>query len=82
MRKSSFICCSFFYQALDGGAESLIISLLRQLIIILPLAAIFASLVHKGVAPSSLIWLAFPITEAVSCAVGFVFLQKIQSKCE
>ena len=43
------------YQALDGGAESLIISLLRQLIIILPLAAIFASLVQKGVAPISLI---------------------------
>lgn len=70
------------YQALDGGAESLIISLLRQLIIILPLAAIFASLVQKGVAPISLIWWAFPITEAVSCAVGFVFLQKIQRKCE
>lgn len=70
------------YQALDGGAESLIISLLRQLIIILPLAAIFASLVKKGVAPISLIWWAFPITEAVSCAVGFVFLQKIQRKCE
>ena len=70
------------YQALDGGAESLIISLLRQLIIILPLAAIFASLMKKGVAPISLIWWAFPITEAVSCAVGFVFLQKIQRKCE
>lgn len=70
------------YQALDGGAESLIISFLRQLIIILPLAAIFASLVQKGVAQLSLIWWAFPITEAVSCAVGFVFLQKIQRKCE
>ena len=29
------------YQALDGGLESLVISLLRQLIIILPLAGIF-----------------------------------------
>ena len=29
------------YQALDGGVESLVISLLRQLIIILPLAGIF-----------------------------------------
>ena len=29
------------YQALDGGIESLVISLLRQLIIILPLAGIF-----------------------------------------
>ncbi|OKZ97069.1 MAG: MATE family efflux transporter, partial [Clostridiales bacterium Nov_37_41] len=30
------------YQALDGGMESLIISLLRQLVIILPLAGIFS----------------------------------------
>lgn len=29
------------YQALDGGMESLVISLLRQLVIILPLAGIF-----------------------------------------
>ena len=32
------------YQALDGGIESLIISLLRQLVIILPLAGIFLHL--------------------------------------
>ena len=30
------------YQALDGGIESLAISLLRQLVIILPLAGIFS----------------------------------------
>lgn len=29
------------FQALDGGMESLVISLLRQLVIILPLAGIF-----------------------------------------
>ena len=36
------------YQALDGGVESLVISLLRQLIIILPLAGIFSLLVRNG----------------------------------
>ena len=66
------------YQALDGGMESLVISLLRQLIIILPLAGIFSVLVQKDVAGISLIWWAFPITEAVSCAVGYVFLKKIK----
>ena len=35
------------YQALDGGMESLIISLLRQLVIILPLAGIFSIFVSK-----------------------------------
>ncbi len=36
------------YQALDGGMESLVISLLRQLIIILPLAGIFSVFVRNG----------------------------------
>ena len=66
------------YQALDGGMESLIISLLRQLIIILPLAGIFSVLVRNGQAGVSLIWWAFPITEFVACAVGYVFLKRIR----
>ena len=36
------------YQALDGGIESLVISLLRQLVIILPLAGIFSVFVKIG----------------------------------
>ena len=66
------------YQALNGGLESLIISLLRQLVIILPLAAIFSVFVRNGQMGVSLIWWAFPITEFVSCLVGYVFLKKIQ----
>ena len=66
------------YQALDGGIESLVISLLRQLVIILPLAGIFSICVRNGQAGISLIWWAFPITEFVACLVGYVFLKRIQ----
>ena len=66
------------YQALDGGVESLVISLLRQLVIILPLAGIFSVFVRNGQIGISLIWWAFPITEIVSCFVGYVFLKKIR----
>ena len=66
------------YQALNGGLESLLISLLRQLVIILPLARIFSIFVRNGQTTVSLIWWAFPITEAVSCLVGYKFLKKIQ----
>ena len=66
------------YQALDGGVESLVISLLRQLVIILPLAGIFSVFVRNGQIGVSLIWWAFPITEIVSCFVGYVFLKKIR----
>ena len=66
------------YQALDGGMESLVISLLRQLIIILPLAGIFSIFVRNGQMGVSLIWWAFPITEIIACLVGYVFLKKIR----
>ena len=65
------------YQALDGGVESLVISLLRQLIIILPLAGIFSLFVRNGQVGVSMIWWAFPITELVACAAGYAFLKKI-----
>ena len=66
------------YQALDGGMESLVISLLRQLVLILPLAGIFSVFVRNGQMGASLIWWAFPITELVSCLVGYVFLKRIR----
>ncbi|MDD6567361.1 MAG: MATE family efflux transporter [Eubacteriales bacterium] len=66
------------FQALDGGVQSLIISLLRQLVLILPLAAVFSSLVKSGQANEALIWWAFPITEAVVCILGYFLLKKIK----
>ena len=66
------------YQALDGGMESLVISLLSQLIIILPLAGIFSMFVRNGQMGVLLIWWAFPITEIVSCFAGYVFLKRIK----
>lgn len=65
------------YQALNRGLESLVISLLRQLVIILPLAGVFSIFVRNGQADLTLIWWSFPITEALSCLVGYVFLKKI-----
>ena len=66
------------YQALDGGIESLVISLLRQLVLILPLAGIFSVFARNGQVGVSLIWWAFPITEVIACLVGYVLLKKIQ----
>ena len=66
------------YQALDGGMESLVISLLRQLVVILPLAGVFSLLVRNGQMGVSLIWWAFPITEIIACLAGYVFLKRIR----
>ena len=77
-RKRINVAYQGIYQALDGGIESLAISLLRQLVIILPLAGIFSVFVKNGHAGVSLIWWAFPITEIIACIVGYVFLKKIR----
>ena len=66
------------YQALESGIESLVISLLRQLLLILPLAGIFSVFVRNGQARVTLIWWAFPITEVLACLVGYIFLKKIR----
>lgn len=68
------------YQALNGGMESLIVSLLRQAILILPLAWGFSKLVIQYDMDVSLIWYAFVITEVLSCVVGWVFLRRIEKK--
>ena len=61
------------YQALESGAESLVISLLRQ-----PLAGIFSVFVRNGQADVSLIWWAVPITELAACLVGYALLKKVK----
>ena len=66
------------YQALNGGMESLVVSLLRQAILILPLAWGFSKLVIQYKMDVSLIWYAFVITEVLSCLVGWVFLRRIE----
>ncbi len=58
--------------------ESFVISLLRQFVLILPLAGIFSIFVRNGQMGVSLIWWAFPITEMLASLVGYVFLMRIQ----
>lgn len=65
------------YQALEGGMESLVISLLRQFVIILPLAGIFSIFVRNGQMGAALIWWAFPITEITACLAEYVLLRRI-----
>ncbi len=62
------IMFAIFYQSIGMGLNSLIISLLRQLVLILPLAYIF-SRIGLGY-----VWLSFPLAEAVALIVNiFMF---------
>ncbi|MGI6261026.1 MAG: MATE family efflux transporter [Acutalibacteraceae bacterium] len=63
------IMASTFFQAIGHGVKSLLISLLRQLIVILPCAWLFARTI--GLAG---VWYAFPLSELVSFAASLWFL--------
>ena len=64
------------FQAIDGGLQSLIVSLLRQLVLVLPVAWGFSLLVLGG-APDMLMWWVFPIAEAISALVSVIFMIRL-----
>lgn len=66
------------FQALDSGLESLIISVCRQILFVLPVAWLFSLAAKENFDQSWLIWLTFPIAELVSMGIGFGFLHRIQ----
>ena len=66
------------YQALDGGIESLVISLLQTACHHIAAGRNFSIFARNGQMGISLIWWAFPITEMIACLVGYVFLKGIR----
>lgn len=63
------------FQALGNGVFSMVVSVARQLVVLLP-AAYLLSLTGT----LNLIWLAFPIAELMSVALSGLFLYKIYKK--
>jgi Na+-driven multidrug efflux pump len=68
------------FQALEGGIESLIVSVCRQFIFVLPVAWIFAQLVKTHLEDSWLIWCTFIIAEVLSSVVGCILMKRIHHK--
>lgn len=65
------IILSTVFQALDKGVFSLIISLVRQLIILLPLAYALSNISLDA------LWLAFPISDFLALLLSFFFLYRV-----
>ena len=69
---SSFgVIYSGAFEALGLGLHSLIISLLRQLIIIIPLSIILSNMMG-----ATGIWIAFPVSEAIAAIVAIILMRK------
>ncbi len=67
------IICSSVFQALDHGVLSLVSSLVRQLIVLLPAAFLLARLFQS----LDVVWLAFPLAELFSCALCAAFIRRV-----
>ena len=81
------ISCGFFFaggniilqgvcQALGKGSYSLLISLLRFIILTLPLAWLFSALPSSG----TFVWLALPIAEAGACLTAVGLMKHVLKK--
>ena len=66
------VVCSSLFQALGHGVLSLWVSLLRQLVFLLPAAFLLSLLGEVGY-----VWLAFPISEVASVIFSSIFLRHV-----
>lgn len=69
------IVCSSVFQALGHGMLSLIVSVLRQLVVLLP-----AAFILSRTGGLSVIWWAFPIAEIFAGVISFMFIRHVYKK--
>lgn len=65
------------FQALGDGMSSLIISVLRQFLLVVPVAWLFALLVKYVGAPQSILWITFLIGEGLSAIVSVILIKRV-----
>lgn len=68
------------FQALGGGVESLIISVCRQLVFVLPPAWAIASACAGNTAASWQVWAVFPAAELLTAAIALLMLKGIRKR--
>lgn len=66
------ICAGSVFQALGNGVYSLIVSVMRQLVVLIPVAWLMSLTGNL-----ELVWLSFPFAELMSLAVSLFFLRRI-----
>lgn len=68
------------FQALDAGLESLVISVCRQFLFVLPVAWGFSLLARESMDYMWLVWLTFLIAEFLSVVIATIFMKRINKK--
>lgn len=70
------IVTSTLFQAVGRGTYSLVVSLMRQLAVLVPVAWLLAAVTHNVNA----VWFAFPIAETVSLLASAIFFVRLYKK--
>lgn len=65
------------FQALDSGLQSLVISICRQTLFVLPVAWGFSFVAAADSGMIWLVWTTFIIAEVLSCVIAVIFMMKI-----
>lgn len=68
------------FQALDSGTESLVISVCRQFLFVVPVAWLFAWIASTDYSLVWIIWLTFPIAELLTAAIAFMLMRSIEKR--
>lgn len=68
------------FQALDAGFSSLVISVCRQIIFVLPVAWGLSRFVAPDLGNSAVVWLTFIIAEVLTAAIAVCFMVRIYRK--
>lgn len=68
------------FQALESGKESLLVSICRQFLFVIPVAWGFSCIIQNNIDMTWLVWITFIIAEALSCLVSFLLMRRIQCK--
>lgn len=68
------------FQALESGKESLVISVCRQFLFVLPVAWAFSYMVGDNVEATWLVWITFIIAEGASCLIAVMLMKNVRRK--
>lgn len=68
------------FQALNGGLETLIVSLLRQIVLVLPVAYLFSLAARNDISYLPLVWSTFLFAEGISALVSALFFKRIDRR--
>lgn len=68
------------FQALESGKESLLVSVCRQFLFVIPVAWGFSFIIGSNLNMIWLVWTTFIIAEGISCLISVVLMRRIQCK--